>query len=364
MIKTSLLALCLACLALAATAAEKNAVAWHDASNWKPVGRAWDDTPAPFSRLPARAQKSVPKSVWLRSLKSAGLYFDFKTDATVIQTRIELTDPVIPKKHSAASASGLDLYARDPSGTWRWAGVVFPSDQKSTDTILSGAIPGLREYRLYLPPFNTIKTIEIGVPTSCRLEQSPLPTAKPIVYYGTSIIHGYAASRPGMSVTALLGRKLNRPVINLGFSGVGKMEPAVVDLVAEIDAAVFVIDCLPNMSSLTPPEIIERAENGLRVLRARHPKTPIILLEDRTYANSWIKPSQLRKNSEARAALRVVRDKLARENFPGLTYLQGEGLFGDDDDATVDGSHPTDLGIARFVERLLPLLRSALAKSN
>src|SRR5690625_7653831 len=41
---------------------------------------------------------------------------------------------------------------------------------------------------------------------------------------GTSIIHGIAASRAGMSLPAILGRRLGRDVVGLGFSGNGKME--------------------------------------------------------------------------------------------------------------------------------------------
>src|SRR5690625_7315134 len=66
---------------------------------------------------------------------------------------------------------------------------------------------------------------------------------------GTSIIHGIAASRAGMSLPAILGRRLGRDVVGLGFSGNGKMETAVAELLAEIDAAVYVVDCLPNMDA-------------------------------------------------------------------------------------------------------------------
>jgi hypothetical protein len=43
-----------------------------------------------------------------------------------------------------------------------------------------------------------------------------------------------------------------------------------------------------------------------------------------------------------------------------LFYLQGDGLLGDDGEATVDGSHPTDLGFLRqadaFAGALTPIL--------
>jgi hypothetical protein len=44
----------------------------------------------------------------------------------------------------------------------------------------------------------------------------------------------------------------------------------------------------------------------------------------------------------------------------GTTCVHGEGLHGDDGEGTVDGSHPTDLGLARqaavFARALAPLL--------
>ncbi len=52
-----------------------------------------------------------------------------------------------------------------------------------------------------------------------------------------------------MTHVAMLGRTFHREVINLGFSGNGRMDPEVVKFVAELDPAVFVLDCLPNMGA-------------------------------------------------------------------------------------------------------------------
>ena len=61
-----------------------------------------------------------------------------------------------------------------------------------------------------------------------------------------------------MNVGSILGRKLNKEFVNLGFSGLCKMEDALAGLIAELDPALFVIDCLPNMQ---PNEITERTAN-------------------------------------------------------------------------------------------------------
>ena len=54
------------------------------------------------------------------------------------------------------------------------------------------------------------------------------------------------------------------------------------DILARIDASVFVLDCLPNLRA---EAISERAAPFVRRLRALRPDTPILLVEDRSYAN-------------------------------------------------------------------------------
>ena len=46
-------------------------------------------------------------------------------------------------------------------------------------------------------------------------------------------------------------RYLQKPVINLGFSGHGLMQKEVGTLLAEIDASIFVLDCEYNMDQYT-----------------------------------------------------------------------------------------------------------------
>jgi len=340
-------------------------IVWRDASQWLPAGRAWDDTPTPFARLPRRAETTVPKAVWRLSQNSAGLVYYFRTNATEIRTRHEVASEIGAMPHmTAVAASGLDLYARDPNGSWRWAGATKPTPKtkRTEQPILTGATPEMRDYMLYLPLYNSTLSLEIGVPENATFEPLPPPPQKPIAYYGTSIVQGCSASRPGMAVPAQLARKLDTPVINLGFSGAGLMEPALAALLAEIDASIFILDCIPNMNSLPPEEIASRVENCVRVIRQKHPATPIVLVEGRTHANAWLVPANREKNETAQAVLRATHEKLVAAGVPALTYVPDARLLGDDDEATVDGSHPTDLGLRRQTDRLLPLLKPLLPK--
>ena len=51
---------------------------------------------------------------------------------------------------------------------------------------------------------------------------------------------------------------------------------------------------------------------------------------------------------------------LKSEGLTNLLLIPGDGLFGQDADASVDGSHPSDLGFVRQADILEPLLRAIL----
>ena len=91
----------------------------------------------------------------------------------------------------------------------------------------------LREYKIFLPLYDGIKNIEIGVDNSSFVQKPKKSERKPIIFYGTSITQGACASRPGMAHTNIISRKLDRNVINFGFSGNGRMEYPISKLISE-----------------------------------------------------------------------------------------------------------------------------------
>ncbi|HZZ78296.1 MAG TPA: SGNH/GDSL hydrolase family protein [Gemmataceae bacterium] len=335
-------------------------VLWYSVKNLDLEGKAWSDTKAYFDRLPAKAESAVRAPVWSLSRHSAGMCVRFVTDASAIQARWTLTSPRLAMPHMAATGvSGLDLYVKTEKG-WRWLGVGQPKEQMNTATLASGIPAGTREYLLYLPLYNGVSNVEIGVAKDTFLAKGPAypRDRKPIVFYGTSITQGGCASRTGMVHTAILGRRLGYPVVNLGFSGNGRMEPEVVSLIGEIDASVYVIDCVPNMSA---KEVAAKTEPLVRMLRKAKPNTPILLVEDRNYDNGHLLPGPKKRNQESQAALKAAYDRLTKSGVKGLYYLEGANLLGDDNEGTVDSSHPTDLGFLRqadvFEKALRPILK-------
>lgn len=340
--------------------ADRAGKVWYDIRQLGLEGQGWTEVKAPFDRLPAKAQAQVRPPVWGLSRDSAGLCVRFTTDSPDIACRWTLIKASLALPHMAATGvSGVDLYVSN-EGKWRWLATGRPAQAGLNEaTLVSNLPPDKRDYMLYLPLYNGVTGVEIGLKEGASLATLPRAAGKekPIVFYGTSITQGGCASRTGMVHTAILGRRLDRPVINLGFSGNGRMEAEVAALLAELDPAIYVIDCLPNM---TAAEVTERAGPLVATLRKAHPETPILLVEDRTYANAFLVEAQRERNETSRAALRVVFDKLIADGDKNVHYLRGELLLDEDGEGTVDGSHPTDLGFVQHADAFEKVLRPLL----
>ena len=344
---------------------DDGSILWYDVKDLDLEGKGWQETEAYYDRLPAKAKGTVRSAVWNLSRDSAGMCVRFVTDATTIHARWTLTDSSLAMPHMPATGvSGLDLYVKTEDGKWRWLAVGRPKAQTNTARLVTGIPAGKRQFLLYLPLYNGVSSVEVGVPKGCFLAkgpQRPTPRCNPIVFYGTSITHGGCASRPGMVHTAILGRWLDWEVINLGFSGNGRMESEVAELMAELDPAVYVIDCLPNIGA---KDVTERTEPLVKILRQAHPDTPIVLVEDRNYTDAFLVTSKRERNQTSQAALRSVFEQMQAKGIKGLYYLPGKDLLGDDGEGTVDSSHPTDLGFMRQSEAFRTVLERALKSSK
>ena len=92
-------------------------------------------------------------------------------------------------------------------------------------------------------------------------------------------------------------------------------------------------------------------------------KTPILLVEDRTYADAFLMEAKQRRHTNGRAALRKTFDELVAAGDANLAYLPGEHQLAADGESTVDGSHPTDLGFVQQADAFQPALEKLLRGS-
>ena len=320
---------------------------WYDARYLTIEGKGWEDTQRFYERLPARAENMVPEAVWNLSKHTAGICVRFMTDSKSVGA---IWDGGGAMYHMASTAnSGLDLYEQK-QGKWKFVGVSRPKETRSLSVMRKNGPGEMTHYLLYLPLYNDVTELMIGVDPNASLLPAPERNRGdnlPIVFYGTSITQGGCAARCGMCHAALLGRWLDREVINLGFSGAGKMEPELAELVSELDACVYVFECLPNM---TTEMVKERVEPFIKFVRGEHPATPILLVENPINAAT----------NPGNAELRKIYAKLLSEGVAELYYLKGEPQWAAPENETVDGSHPTDLGFYRMASVYLPVMQDIL----
>ncbi len=333
---------------------------WCDIRALGVEGRAFDDSASFYDRLPARAEGIVREPVWRLQQHSAGMCVRFVRDAPRIGVRWQLRFPELAMSHMPSSGvSGVDLYMFQ-RGRFRWVGIGIPGEFPDNSTELQGSKDGSpRHFLLYLPLYNGVESVHIGVAQDRQVTAAPdWPRGphKPICFYGTSITQGASAARPGMAYPAIVSRRLNRPTVNLGFSGNGQAEPEVAQLLAELDPALYCLDPLPNLSL----EMVDtRIEPFVRTLRAARPDTPILVVENVTPANTL--DAEVESGSgdwaDKNAKLRAAHERLINDGVENLGFVSGLALLGDDFEGTVDGLHPTDVGFMRLADALSEAIR-------
>lgn len=315
-------------------------------------GRFWNkEIGRLYQRLPERAEEMLRKPVWDLSLQTAGLYLKFYTNASSIQVKYKVTGGFSMPHMPATGVSGVDLYTMDSEGRNYWcaANYQFGDTVRYTynDLIFRNTHNKGNEFTLYLPLYNGVKSLQIGVPSDCIFEFVRPSLEKPVVVYGTSIAQGACASRPGMAWTNILQRKLDMPVVNLGFSGNGQLDENFFRLLSETDAAIYVIDCMPNMTGERTDLIRARLENGIKIIREKN-NTPILLVEHDGYMGYHVSAKKEALFRRANDELRIVYESM-KDKVNNIFYLSFDEL-GLGMDSQVDGVHATDLGMQQYAD--------------
>lgn len=344
---------------------------WNPAQATFPVieGKAWHtNLVRPYDRLPAKAEKTVRQAVWSLGQNTAGEYIKFTTNATELTVRYQIVKNKSMDHMPATGVSGVDLYALDANNNWQWirGAYSFGDTVQYKFTNMISAVP-IKEYRLYLPLYNMPKWMQIGVANDRTFTPIQVSTEQPLVLYGTSIMQGACASRPGLAWTNILGRKLNAPIINLGFSGNGRLEQPVIDLMNETNARLFVLDCQPNLvdKKIYPGADIENhIRTSVRSLQSQHPDVPILLVEhccgvpevgvDTTFFNRYAWSSEVMNKTYA---------AMKKEGVKNIHLLTAADI-GFDSASTVDGTHPTDIGMMKYADAYEKAIDRILGKKS
>ncbi|GEM_PF-101978 len=311
-----------------------------------------------YHRIDTVKYPNIPLAVKNLLVQPAGLFVSFKTNSAFISAKWCVTAKNVSLNMTAIANKGLDLYIKKDN-KWQFAGIGRPSATCSEGKLVENMDNSVKECLLYLPVWDEVKNLEIGVSTDAILEELPNPFQKKILVYGSSIVQGASASRPGMAYPARLSRSTGLNFINLGLSGNAKMESSVANMLSGIAADAYILDCVPNS---LPVEIEQRTAYLVNSIRNRRPNAPIIVIQsvirEHGYWNQTV-------GNRVKAQNEQIAEEVANLQNNGvenLYLITADNLLGNDHEATIDGTHPNDLGFDRILQKLQPAILGILTQ--
>lgn len=323
------------------------------------IGKS-EETRNRYDRIDTTKYKGLPPRVAQLLTNSAGLAISFKTNSKIIAAKWCVSKSRALPYMFPTAHKGVDLYIKN-GNSWQFAGIGKVSGTCNEEIIISRMDNTEKECLLYLPLYDQTDKVEIGIEKQATITKGVEPFAQRVLIYGSSIVQGTGASRPGMAYPARLSRATGINFINLGLSGSAKMEPEVVDMVAALNADAYILDCVPNTN---PTLITERTAYLVKTIRKQHPSAPIIVLQSPVRESGyWDKTlgNQVRQQN-----INIQQEILALLNkgIKDLYFITSENMLGNDHEGTTDGTHPNDLGYDRMLRHIQPQLVDILNKYN
>lgn len=339
----------------------------------------WYTADAPFFRLSGfwfrkkgeafrRFEADVPLPAAVASLSdhTPGGQLAFMTDSSFIRIRFAPWKESHLGVNTRIGAAGFDLYMGKPGQKQYFCGVTrLKLGENAFDLMLADGLEhGMMEYTINFPLYSGVEYLEIGFDEKASFKSpTPWKDERPIVIYGTSIIHGGCANRPGMLLTNILSRRLNRPFLNFGFSGKGKGEAEVFTQLARIsDPLMYLLDYGPNVDAAGMENTLP---GGIDILRKSHPGVPILVISKHHYNGEFVQTGSLKGRLEDVLRMTAFQKKeVARRRRQGdknIHFASGDWSYMEDwTEFTIDGVHPTDLGFYMQAEMIGKYIRKYL----
>ena len=303
-----------------------------------------------YDRLPFSYKNIVRKPVWDLSKSSAGLSIRFLSNSTTISVKWKILNDFTMNHMAETGIKGVDLYYKNDNG-WQYINTGRPQGIDNDYLLVDNMTEKLREFKIFLPLYDGVKNIEVGINSTSLIRKVKENTKKPIIFYGTSITQGGCASRPGMAHTNIISRKLDIDVVNFGFSGNGRMEQPIAELISETEPLFYVIECMPNM--ISAENISKTTIPLVNTIKKKNPDTPILFVDHFDFSFSVL-DNQVKKYTDSmNTALKTEFKKMVENGYENIFHLESKNALGSDYEGTVDGVHFTDLGFIRYADFLI-----------
>ena len=303
-----------------------------------------------YHRLPNSYKNIVREPVWSLSKSSTGLSIRFLSNSNKISVKWKILHDLKMNHMAESGIKGVDLYFKNEDG-WQYLNTGLPKGIENEYLFIDNMSKQLREFKIFLPLYDGIENIEVGIDSESFIKKPEKNHKKPIIFYGTSITQGACASRPGMAHTNIISRKLDVDCINFGFSGNGRMEQPIAELISMSDPLLYVIECMPNM--YPAKNVTTKTIPLVDKIRENNSQAPIVFVELFVSSISILDNNKQKENIAMNTALRTEYEKMINNGYQNIYYIESNNALGLDQEGTVDSVHFTDLGFIRYSEFLL-----------
>ena len=309
-------------------------------------------------RMPSAVANTVDASVIAQSTFGAGGRVLFSTDSSYVALKVEYGEGQVATVNNHILTYGFALYKTE-NGKETYVTAYRPAkfDYQTLEIKQMTHNHGqMTFYCLYLPCFAAITKLQIGTQKGSAIGRGKrYRNDKPVVFYGSSITHGAAASHPGNTYESMISQRYNLDYRNLGFAGRAKGEQTVADFMADLPMCLFVSDYDFNAPNA---EHLEKTHYRLyETIRAKHPDIPYIMISH---------PVTYLRTSEPCPRKAVILDSYRRAKANGdenVYFIDGRELMAfAGKEGTVDTTHPNDLGFYSMAQRISPVLKKMLYK--
>lgn len=322
-----------------------------------------DDEEPYYHRVPHAVAAATSPGVDKLARESAGGRIRFSTNSPYIAIRAKFRVVGRSSHLTLISSSGFDLYIDGEFGSRFVKEFRMPYDMvDSYEQLIPLEAEIMRSYTVNFPVHAVVESIEIGLKPTAKIDA---PCAyrnyDPIIFYGSSIVHGTAATRPGLTYSAMISREMNMDYKNIGFSGMAKGERAIAEWMATLPMSVFVCDYDHNAPSV---EHLEATHYALyETIRKSNPDVPYIMVTRPDYYTRITEWEHIlcRRDVIMRSYLKARESGDTNVYFvDGLSFNVAPHQY----DYSVDSVHPNDSGFIRMADAIVTVIRHALERGK
>lgn len=318
----------------------------------------------PFRRVPKDVADRTSETVSRLSCVTAGGRVRFRTTSDFIVVHADVISASISGNSAPNANTSFDIYFKE-NGKHCFRGSFTPSQGEGKSYVesrLKFHNHEMKDVLIYFPLNASLSDVYIGLREGSELDFASAYTyEKPVVFYGSSIVHG-GGSRPSSPYSSMLSRRLDTEFINLGFGGGAKAEKEIMEYIAGLDMSVFVYDYDHNAPTLE--HLRDTHYEGYRIFRSKQPTTPVIMASRPDY---WSRNFALEYYTveETEKRRRLIEDNYKRalaEGDENVYFVDGSLMFPEAvrEECTSDGCHPNDLGYHFMADAFEKVLKKLL----